>query len=594
MKKFSFLLLLLLFTSMAYAQKTDHYVVGRVVDNITGDGIVGAKIVLSREDGSQIATAVTDSSEYWNRNGLYRLKIPDKGRYVVRALCVGYAKASVRVALHSLRETDIVAEDIRLPHAAHVLREVTVRATKVKMVMRGDTLIYNADAFNLAEGSMLDALVSRLPGCQLTKDGRIYVNGKYVESLLVNGQDFFSGNPKLALENLPAYTVSRIKVFDRAGANSRMMGRDMHDKQYVMDVKLKKEYSVGYLGNIEAGTGTDRRYLARGFGMRFSPVSRLLTFANVNNMNNDATANMTMDGDWDSADAPQGLLASKQAGVTYLHTLGNEASYFATNNLLKRTDADNQTATNSQTFLNGGDRYSNIATWGRDKQTSLLTKEVLKMLKRGWNTENILFLQYDRAKSWNKTDGETLLGSHLLNSLLAQGRQDNTQWNLTYDMNTSIRLYADMLRVKLSGSYDHLDAKSFDASHYHYYDGTTSADYRDNYRPMTRENATMGIDLSYLYSLGKTDLRLGYSFNHEYHNTNNPLFRLDRVLGADSARYDVLSSTELALNEALDTKNSYRSRDYANEHVGYVVLYHSWPSFRGDLSVHLPVAFSKR
>ena len=253
MKRYSFIILMLLLACMAYAQKADHYVVGRVVDNITGDGIVGAKVILSREDGSQIATAVTDSSEYWNRNGLYRLKIPDKGRYVVRASCVGYSEDSVRVALHSLRETDIVAEDILLPHAAHVLREVTVRATKVKMVMRGDTLIYNADAFNLAEGSMLDALVSRLPGCQLTKDGRIYVNGKYVESLLVNGQDFFSGSPKLALENLPAYTVSRIKVFDRAGASSRMMGRDMHDKQYVMDVKLKKEYSVGYLGNIEIG-----------------------------------------------------------------------------------------------------------------------------------------------------------------------------------------------------------------------------------------------------------------------------------------------------------------------------------------------------
>ena len=585
---------MLLLASMAYAQKADHYVVGRVVDNITGDGIVGAKVILSREDGSQIATAVTDSSEYWNRNGLYRLKIPDKGRYVVRASCVGYSEDSVRVALHSLRETDIVAEDILLPHAAHVLREVTVRATKVKMVMRGDTLIYNADAFNLAEGSMLDALVSRLPGCQLTKDGRIYVNGKYVESLLVNGQDFFSGSPKLALENLPAYTVSRTKVFDRAGASSRMMGRDMHDKQYVMDVKLKKEYSVGYLGNIEAGAGTDRRYLSRGFGMRFSPMSRLLAFANVNNMNNDATANMIMDGDWDSADAPQGLLASKQAGVTYLHTLGNEASFFATNNLLKHTDADNQTATNSQTFLNGGDKYGNIAAWSRDKQTSFLTKEVLKMLKRGWNTENTLFLQYDRTKIWNKTHGETLLGSRLLNGLLTQGRQDNTQWNLSYDMNTDIRLYADMLRVKLSGSYDHLDAKSFNANHFFYHDSSTPTDYRNNYRPMMRENAAMGADLSYLYSLGKTDLRLGYSFNHEYHNTNNPLFRLDRVMGADSSRYDVLPSTTLALDEAIDTKNSYRSIDYADEHVAYLVFYHSWPSFRGDLSVHLPVAFSKK
>ena len=89
--------------------------------------------------------------------------------------------------------------------------------------MSGDTIVYNADAFNLAEGSMLDALVSRLPGAQLTKDGQIYVNGKLIESLLINGRDFFTGNPKMALENLPSYTVNKIKVYKRLGTMSRIM-----------------------------------------------------------------------------------------------------------------------------------------------------------------------------------------------------------------------------------------------------------------------------------------------------------------------------------------------------------------------------------
>ena len=97
---------------------------------------------------------------------------------------------------------------------------------------------------------MLDALISKLPGARLTKDGQIFVNGKYIQSLLVNGREFFSGNPKLALENLPAYTVNKIKVFNKSGAASKLAGRDMGDKNYVMDVKLKKEYAVGYMGNV--------------------------------------------------------------------------------------------------------------------------------------------------------------------------------------------------------------------------------------------------------------------------------------------------------------------------------------------------------
>ena len=127
------------------------------------------------------------------------------------------------LALRSKREFFVSVKPIRLAKA-HELAEVTVKATKVKMVVAGDTIVYNADAFNLAEGSMLDALISKLPGARLTKDGQIFVNGKYIQSLLVNGREFFSGNPKLALENLPAYTVNKIKVFNKSGAASKLAG----------------------------------------------------------------------------------------------------------------------------------------------------------------------------------------------------------------------------------------------------------------------------------------------------------------------------------------------------------------------------------
>lgn len=106
---------------------------------------------------------------------------------------------------------------------SRTLSEVTIQATRIKMVSRGDTIVYDAAAFNLAEGSMLDALVAQLPGAEL-KDGQIKVNGKFIESLMVNGEDFFAGNPRIALENLPAYTVKNIKVYDRAANDSYLRG----------------------------------------------------------------------------------------------------------------------------------------------------------------------------------------------------------------------------------------------------------------------------------------------------------------------------------------------------------------------------------
>ena len=88
--------------------------------------------------------------------------------------------------------------DLRMSKAK-MLKEFTVTATKVKFYNRGDTIVYNADAFVLAEGSMLDALIAQLPGAELKDNGQIFVNGRFVENLLLNGKDFFQGNTKKEL-----------------------------------------------------------------------------------------------------------------------------------------------------------------------------------------------------------------------------------------------------------------------------------------------------------------------------------------------------------------------------------------------------------
>lgn len=90
--------------------------------------------------------------------------------------------------------------------------------------MKKDTVVFNADAFQLAEGSMLDQLVARLPGVELRGNGQIYVNGRFVSSLLLNGEDFFKGDPSIALQNLPAYTVNQIKVYEKQSDRDKAMG----------------------------------------------------------------------------------------------------------------------------------------------------------------------------------------------------------------------------------------------------------------------------------------------------------------------------------------------------------------------------------
>ena len=165
---------------------------------------------------------------------------------------------------------------------------MNIVASKVMFYYRGDTIVYNADAFQLAEGSMLDALVKQLPGVELREGGRIYHDGKFVQNLLLNGKDFFRGKQGLLLENLPSYTVKEIKVYNKYGRQSELLGENLDfDKEYVMDVQLKHEYNIGWLTNAQAGAGTSDRYLARLFAMRHTDHSRITFIGNMNNLNDE-------------------------------------------------------------------------------------------------------------------------------------------------------------------------------------------------------------------------------------------------------------------------------------------------------------------
>ena len=187
------------------------------------------------------------------------------------------------------------------------LEEVAVNATRILMVQKGDTIIYNAAALQLSAGSMLNDLVRALPGAQLDKGGKITINGERVTSLLVNGKDFFKGDPMVALTNLPYYTVDKIKVY-HMGAELKNATRtdslqaDAKEKPLVMDVRLKKEYGQGWLANAEVGGGMRTMgaaspiYRGRAFAMRFTDHSRLGIYATANNVGDNYKA--THNGQW--------------------------------------------------------------------------------------------------------------------------------------------------------------------------------------------------------------------------------------------------------------------------------------------------------
>lgn len=255
MYKILFILLMSTFFSVSSAQNI--VLTGEVINPITNEGLHEATVkVMNAANDSVLASTKAklnmiveerngNSTGYLDKNSgaVFNLKISSNFQDVVLIVnASGYDSVKKNIHIDSEKKRIDVGTINLLPAMKQRnLNEATVTATKIKMYYKGDTLVYNADAFNILKNESLRKLVQQLPNTKI-EEGVIYVNGKAIESLLFSGKDFFNGNIDAALDRLPAYIVSKVKVYDKQGELSELTGRDMHDKQYVMDVHLKREY----------------------------------------------------------------------------------------------------------------------------------------------------------------------------------------------------------------------------------------------------------------------------------------------------------------------------------------------------------------
>ena len=565
----SLFILALLFCLSAKAAENNHNIQGHVADKITGAPIP-AKVFLMDADSAIIASteAAIEEAPYQDQIALYVFndKRLQKGKYIIKASMSGYKDAYENVTLQSQRQTVLIDKPILMEHDVHELQEVTVKATKIKMVMRGDTIVYNADAFNLAEGSMLDALVARLPGTRLTRDGQIFVNGRLVKSLLVNGRDFFSGNPKMALENLPSYTVSKIKVYDREGQSSRLMQRDMGDKSLVMDVKLKKEYYATLFGNVEAGVGTDGRFALKGFDMKSSRKEMFFAFTNINNLSDNQKADMN--GQWTPQETPNGLLTNRSANVSYARFYDSSMDkWFSTQNSISHDDIDLQTRKNAETFLPGGNLIRQSMGQTDTKATVFDSQNALHYGERGkYSTMTSLNFHYQRNRKYTDTYTACSDSTSLLNELMERSKEKSENYHLTLTNSSTLKYITDLLHSDFCMEYDKLHGNTFSLYDLRYEEASLSRDFRNKYLASDSRHWDVKEGIAYDWNWPGWSLHPQYQYEYKYNKTNSALYRLDKLENCDSTHYDLLPSSRAALLKVLDDNNSYYYTEYQNHH----------------------------
>ncbi len=588
---------------------------GRIMDDETGEDLPGATIeLLSVQDSSVIRSTVTTERSFFGQTvWMYDIDVVNNTTYLLRVSMIGYATQYKKVAVKMAEKMNTQwVEDIRLKTDTHTLSEVVVKATKIKMVMHGDTLVYNADAFNLSEGSMLDALIRQLPGATLD-NGVIKVNGRTVNSLLIDGRDFFSGDAKKALENLPAYTVSKVKVYDKRGKDSRLMERDMGDKSLVLDVGLKKQYQRGVIANTDLAAGTHDRYSDKLFAMGYTKKSHLTVTGLMNNVN-DGSIPGEDNAMGDMPQAGSGMQSRRSIGLDYHYDGKDEDNFFASNNRYSFSDNDTQSTTNTQTFLTGGDYYNLSRNANRSRTKDWATTQSLglhagKQMFNGalsathtsGNSAGSSLSGQFSQKPWSMETLDSLFmpqdETSMLKAVVNRQRNDRQgrSSSSTYSASLSDRIafggktgLGNMASVNAHINYGRSHVDNFALSQTDYLGGDNpTEDHRNQYTTSPSHNYDLSVEANYFRILGNDSDRVNtifimpsYSFQKSYNSSDNELYRLDRLSDYTEEAYSLgmLPSSRQALMSVLDATNTYRSRSHTMTNQGRLAFDYT----RGD------------
>ena len=578
------LFLFLLFSPLSLFAKD---IVGTVSSTKDGIHLVGCNVsLLSVKDSSVICDTQTMKTSFYNRYS-YKLPVQNDSTYLLRFSMVGYKTVykTVRVKI-AQSMNQMVVENVRLEEESKALPEVVVKATKIKMVMKGDTIVYNADAFALAEGSMLDALVSQLPGCKLVK-GVIYVNGQRVTSLLVNGRNFFSGDAKLALSHLPAYVVDKVKVYKHDGEASRLMGEDMGDKSLVVDVGLKKKYSVGAVEELKAGIGTHDRYVADLNSMLFGKKADVMVNGGTNNIGDLESSQLSENG--------AGVVDKKTMAVAGRFSFkGKTFDDNIRGDYTVGTDRGHQLSrTATENYLQGGNMFTASDNDSHDKSSWVTSRNFFGKRLKSQIVKASLMVFYNKSRrlgvsrsgmadvkpldntvwldsltQWEAATTSPFRGA--INRVMAQNLTRQTTLNTLMSISSRLAFgkskgrYGNMIDWSLRLKYNTGNGKTFNINDLYYFD-EGSRDFRDNYYDKPSKSYSVNLQASYAHRLtSKADhvnslfAYFSASVLHAYDTSDNNLYRLDQLADYTQGRYPLgmLPSAAGDLFDVLDETNS--------------------------------------
>jgi hypothetical protein len=229
-----------------------------------------------------IATKAMDSYGITNDKGKFQLTLKPNTSYSIKVSYLGMKSKEISIATQNAN----IAQNIVMDDAGIELQGVEI-VREMPVSIKGDTIVYNADSFKSGTEKKLEDVLKKLPGVEVNADGEIEVEGKKVSKLMVEGKDFFDGDTKLGVKNIPADAIDKIQVLRNYNEVGALKGLGNDQDNVAMNIKLKEGKKNFWFGDVTAGTGVgelDSRYIINPKLFYYSPKYSINVITNFNNI----------------------------------------------------------------------------------------------------------------------------------------------------------------------------------------------------------------------------------------------------------------------------------------------------------------------
>lgn len=572
---------------------------GVVIDQKTKEGLISATVQLIAGDGKVNYTST-------DLKGMFQFKKLPAGIYTLQISYVGYKTYKESVIVPSSGEKKV---NVTMREDVNLLDEVSVNARATRAEQKGDSLLYNAEAFKVMQGSSAEDLLAKMPGI-VVEGGSIQAQGEEVKKVLVDGKEFFDGDVNLAIKNLPSDIIASIEVFDKKSEQAEFTGFDDGEEVKTINIVTKSGFRQGTFGEVSAGYGTDERYKVNGNVNFFNEDRRISLLGMSNNVNQQNFSQEDLAGVMSSGASGKrrrggrggasggnasdfmvgstgGVTSSNGLGINYVDQWGEKwkvtGSYF-----FNQSDNLTQQQTEREYF----DSALPGMTYSEFQESSMKNWNHRFNMKLDYQISNRTSLQFRPTLSFQNNDSDGLLqGQNLQNGIANNETEtstlgENDAYNVGADLILRHRFLKEgrTLSLMLSGKMSNTDGNTYTdyLNTLYSVDGLSETDNYSQWKQTLNRQYTLRSNLSYTEKL--TDymqLQLGYKLSYTDSENDRKTYEQSTV----SDLYDQLD--ESLSNEYqsgyLTQAGSVGLRYRAGKFNAMLGVDAQWADLRGDM-----------